>query len=571
MTNFVFFALGVVVASESFGPSDPVEVLVNTVGPYNNFAETYDYYTLPFCTPDKQTFQGNGLSEFLAGDRRKVSMYDINFGVEVHRKTVCHKTLGAEQQQLFQEAVLRDYTFEMFVDELGVKAFVGPHRELEDPSSVYTHLQFSIAYNGNQIVAVNLTAHDPLPISSTMDFLYSVSWVHTDNAYEDRLEVHNAHNRFKEQVEIHWLSIINSFVLVVLLVALLAVILVRILKKDFARYLDLSDLEDADDEDGFDEYGWKLLHGDVFRAPFGDGIFAAAVGVGLQIFVLVVVILFCALLGTFYPGNRGALYSAVVVTYSLTSGVAGYTSAKLYKQFGGAHWLMNAILTAMLFFGPSTFVFAVVNTVAITYNASSALPFGTIMVVIVIWFFVGFPLTILGAIRGKMAEVVPYPCKTNAIAREMPPQPWYLFAPIHLLGAGILPFSAIYIELHYMFTSIWGHETYTLFGILVLAFLLLLLVTAAVTLALTYFQLAAENYRWRWRAFLSAASCGLFIYGYAIYYYNFRSEMTGLLQATFFFGYTALLAYAFALMLGSLGYFVSNKFVCHIYKSIHVD
>ena len=46
-----------------------------------------------------------------------------------------------------------------------------------------------------------------------------------------------------------------------------------------------------------------------------------------------------------------------------------------------------------------------------------------------------------------------------------------------MLLSGFLPFSAIYIELHYIFDSVWGHKIYTLFGILVLAFAMLLCVT----------------------------------------------------------------------------------------------
>ena len=42
--------------------------------------------------------------------------------------------------------------------------------------------------------------------------------------------------------------------------------------------------------------------------------------------------------------------------------------------------------------------------------------------------------------------------------------------------AGFLPFSAIYIELHYIFASLWGHKIYTLFGILYLAFVMLIIV-----------------------------------------------------------------------------------------------
>jgi len=32
--------------------------------------------------------------------------------------------------------------------------------------------------------------------------------------------------------------------------------------------------------------------------------------------------------------------------------------------------------------------------------------------------------------------------------------------------AGFLPFSAIYIELYYIFASVWGHKVYTIYSIL---------------------------------------------------------------------------------------------------------
>jgi len=66
--------------------------------------------------------------------------------------------------------------------------------------------------------------------------------------------------------------------------------------------------------------------------------------------------------------------------------------------------------------------------------------------------------------------------------------PWFRHPLAQLFMAGFLPFSAIYIELHYIFNSIWGHKIYTLFGILVLAFIMLFIVTSFITIALTYFQ-----------------------------------------------------------------------------------
>jgi hypothetical protein len=414
--------------------------------------------------------------------------------------------------------------------------------------------------------------------------------------YADRQAVHARSTTIGDsQIEIHWLSIINSFVLVLLLTALLAIILVRALHKDIARYMD-ADLggssvsgdsergtgegggdSDADAEDQADESGWKLVHGDVFRQPKHVMLFTCAIGNGAQILVLVLSLLFLAVIGTFYPSNRGALYSASVLFYALTACIAGYVSTSLYLQLGGSRWATNAVATSSLFAVPFFATFSCANSVAWYYGSSSALPAQTIVLIILLWALVSFPLTIFGSMRarasfqgktgsttGASGGLLDAPCKTNRVEREIPPTVWFRSPALHLLIAGFLPFSAIYMELHYIFTSVWGHYVYRLYGILALAFLMLLLVTAFITVALVYFQLCAEDYRWWWRSFFSGASTGAFMYAYASFYYVRRSEMSGALQATFFFGYMAMVSYAFSLMLGFVAFMCARKFVYHV-------
>ena len=60
------------------------------------------------------------------------------------------------------------------------------------------------------------------------------------------------------------------------------------------------------------------------------------------------------------------------------------------------------------------------------------------------------------------------------------------------------------MELYYIFATLWGREQYTLFGILFIVYGILLSVTACISVALTYFQLSAEDYRWWWRSIFSA-------------------------------------------------------------------
>jgi len=140
-----------------------------------------------------------------------------------------------------------------------------------------------------------------------------------------------------------------------------------------------------------------------------------------------------------------------------------------------------------------------------------------------------------------------------------------------MVMAGFLPFSAIYIELFYIYSSVWGHSSYQLFGILFIVAIILLVVTACITVALTYFQLSMEDHRWWWSSFLNGGSTGLFVYLYTIFYYIYRSKMTGSLQASFYFGYMAVICYYFFIMLGTAGVLSSLLFVKRIYRNIKCD
>ncbi len=63
--------------------------------------------------------------------------------------------------------------------------------------------------------------------------------------------------------------------------------------------------------------------GFVCRVPPHVNLFSAFIGAGIQILVIALFVFALALLGTFYPYNRGAMLSACVLLYALTAGVAG--------------------------------------------------------------------------------------------------------------------------------------------------------------------------------------------------------------------------------------------------------
>jgi hypothetical protein len=115
------------------------------------------------------------------------------------------------------------------------------------------------------VIYANITS-DPNKVVELKDselevkFTYSVAWVHTDIEFDKRTQLQSITS--KSELEIHWLSILNSFVLVILLTGFIAIIIMRILKSDYSRYA-----RDEEEDNDAEDYGWKLIHGDVFRFP----------------------------------------------------------------------------------------------------------------------------------------------------------------------------------------------------------------------------------------------------------------------------------------------------------------
>lgn len=145
-------------------------------------------------------------------------------------------------------------------------------------------------------------------------------------------------------------------------------------------------------------------------------------------------------------------------------------------------------------------MFCVLNTIATVYGVTVALPLSTTSIIVLLWTCLALPLLAFGGILGKMMDPkFETPCRTSKIPREIPRLRWYRGVLPQMTLAGLLPFSVIFIELYYIFASVWGHRIYMLYGVLCVVFILLIIITSLVSVGLTYFQLAAEDHQWWWR------------------------------------------------------------------------
>ncbi|KAI8922889.1 hypothetical protein BC831DRAFT_473888 [Entophlyctis helioformis] len=397
---------------------------------------------------------------------------------------------------------------------------------------------------------------------NTVQYTYSVYWVPDPIPWGTRWD----HYLHVYDPQIHWFSIINSIVIVLILSSMVTMILLRALHRDISRY------NAAGEEDGAqDDFGWKMVHADVFRPPAFRMLLSVLVGNGAQLLYMSSVTILFAVLGFLSPSSRGALGTMGLIFYILFSAVAGYVSAVLYKTLQGEHWRQNVVLTTLLVPGTIFGVLLFLNFFLIARQSSAAVPFGTLLTLMAMWFLVSIPLSIAGAFFGFRHPGYENPCRTNQIPRQIPPQPAYLNKYYSALIGGILPFGAIFIELYFLMSSIWSHQIYYMFGFLFFVFIILVVTCSLVSVLICYFQLCAEDYMWSWRAFMTSGASGFYVFLYSVVYYLRKLHLVDGTSSLLYFGWSIVMSLLFTIFTGTIGYAAAFVFVRVIYRSIKID
>ncbi|CAF4153665.1 unnamed protein product, partial [Rotaria sordida] len=92
-----------------------VVLWMNTVGPYHNHQETYNYFSLPFCR------------ENILGVELEYSGVEINYKLDKEKTDFCETTLTQENYDAFTYAIKNHYGYQIFIDDLPIwGAFLVP-------------------------------------------------------------------------------------------------------------------------------------------------------------------------------------------------------------------------------------------------------------------------------------------------------------------------------------------------------------------------------------------------------------------------------------------------------------
>ncbi|KAJ8753103.1 hypothetical protein K2173_017639 [Erythroxylum novogranatense] len=398
-------------------------------------------------------------------------------------------------------------------------------------------------------------------------FTYEVTFEESDIKWPSRWDAYLK----MEGSKVHWFSIMNSLMVITFLAGIVLVIFLRTVRRDLTRYEELD--KEAQAQMNEELSGWKLVVGDVFRAPTNASLLCVMVGDGVQILGMAVVTILFAALGFMSPASRGTLLTGMLIFYMVLGIAAGYVAVRLWRTIGcGDHkgWVSVAWRAACFFPGIAFLILTTLNFLLWGSQSTGAIPFSLFVILILLWFCISVPLTLIGGYFGAKAPHIEYPVRTNQIPREIPAQKypsWLL-----VLGAGTLPFGTLFIELFFIMSSIWMGRVYYVFGFLLIVMILLVVVCAEVSLVLTYMHLCVEDWKWWWKSFFASGSVAIYIFLYSVNYLIFDlKSLSGPVSATLYLGYSLLMVLGIMLATGTIGFLSSFWFVHFLFSSVKLD
>lgn len=408
--------------------------------------------------------------------------------------------------------------------------------------------------------------HQAIKVGEQIVFSYDVEFTTSNIRWPSRWDAYLK----MEGARVHWFSILNSAMVISFLAGIVFVIFLRTVRRDLTKYEELD--KEAQAQMTEELSGWKLVVGDVFRAPSHPQLLCVVVGDGVQITGMAVVTILFAAFGFMSPASRGMLLTGMVLLYLFLGIVAGYVSSRLWCTIKGdsAGWRGISLKTACFFPGIAFTILTILNCILWANGSTGAIPISLFFILPLLWFGISVPLTLLGSYIGARSEKIAFPVRTNQIPREIPPQKypsWLL-----VLGAGTLPFGTLFIELFFIMSSIWMGRVYYVFGFLFVVLILLVIVCAEVSVVLTYMHLCVEDHRWWWKSFFASGSVALYVFLYSINYLVFDlNSLSGPVSAILYIGYSILMVIAIMFATGTIGFLTSFYFVHYLFSSVKLD
>ena len=597
------FSKGILDYSHEFGSE--LQIQAGALSSINGIIP-FSYEKLKICDIKKVVKAEDTLGEILTGEKIFNTGYVAKTGNNSLCEVLCYNQFDQESSNLIKTLIKSNYFINWYLDKLPaglinynkekkttIDYFKGiPLGYMEnDKFFIYNHLQFHILINEINDEKFNVVGFNILPISINHNgekeicaketkqlldnfniepqpltqekilFTYDIIFEKSNNTFALRWDHYKTSN-----TQIHWIGIFLSQIVIFGL----SIIIIMVLVKNINTEVDMYNNQIVNFE-FVDYYTWKELSGDVFRAPLKNPmLLSAIIGNGFQLFCMLTITLGLGSFGFLNPEKRANLLNLGIIFFCIMGLPGGFISTKIYQFFKGKYWLLNALLTSVIFPGTLFLGYLFVNIILSIEKSSAAVKLSDILSLFILWIFCTFPLILIGSFLGIKNRPIIAPCKTNPVPSFVPEKPWYLHYKFMTFITGFISFGTFFIELNYVMGALWKHQIYFLAAFLWISLFLFIIICGEISIIVVFWNLCYGDYNWWWKSFLIGASPVIYFVLFSIYYF-FNLNLRRISAIIVYFGIMGLISAMSLFICGSMSVLITFVFVKTIYSRIKIN
>lgn len=618
---------------KTYKEGENVDLIVNTVSSKKSNIP-YSYYNLPFICPPTENVKPvyMSLAEILHGDNFMQSDYVLNFKKDEPCFRLCDRIMKNRNIKKSINLIQNDYIADWLIDGLpGSTTFISDSISDEnkkyyvpgfpigytkgDDTFINNHIMMVIRYNvendnsysivGFEIYPKSVDSFncpgaskkfdpvklDPNADSQLIHFTYSVYWREEPSiTYSNRWNYYldpsiidsNGNLITSKNKSIHWISLINSFVLISLVSLALGFIFLITFKTSSSNTVSTSPSPFLD-----------IAHA-AFDKPVWPHFLSILIGSGVQLIFTTLTTGLVSLLfikNTF--GHETTTLSAAVAILIIGGFFAGFSSIQLLKllllnskldsptgQISYKKTIIVSSLSGSLVISICLLTIHIANRFIFDEKSPRALTFSTFMTILLVYTLLQIPISAIGGIISKNINFF-----TSIISKKIIKQhslqkpslsssttssrksPAYLRFPLSLLIIGFFPCCVVFIESRFAylsFLSIRNSNSSYIFGFLILTAILLAIITIEIGVVATYVRLCKNPsvHNWQWWTFLNFAfSIWIYLMLTSLYQLMFKINVRDSGSPVLYVVYTTIINSLIAISCGALALWSATAFI----------
>ena len=596
----------------------PVDILLNKIESDVN-SLSYPFYDLPYiCSPiESEKVAPQSLSDLIFGDQKVKSGYMLRFGVETTCATLCIKKVSYEGMKMLKGHIEDAYVSQWLIDDNLPAATIFAFEDamfyasgfpmgIVDGESgetlLYNHLHMVVRYRhvdkthfsivGFEIYPRSLydnncpgpdAYYPPFNVSVPEDkdgyvnipYTYSVRWEEAPNIkWEDRFDLFFNPEEISDKLshKIHWLSLANSFGLMLLVSMVTGVVFLRMfLNKRASEATKVSGALVEDDKHTIKSAVRDWIDNGTTRKP---RLLIVLVSMGVQCLFTILgsLSIVCSLDNT--NEVRNSIVSIGLIFFMIGTFAASYIGARLLLAGNSKEDRRSAIsapdqvslpLFCMLCSAALPALAACViipsNLICWVYDSITPLPLKAVGYLVLIFFVSCLPLSYAGAYlaarrsnatRVSFKDIGMHQIKAIFTDDTDNTSKIVQFSPSSILSAlvaGIVPFGIIHFETEYIYRVLWLEKTtfYFYYGFLFFNILLLCVTVCEIAIIACYIMLVRSSRgqkgakrNWNWKIYLIGTGTPIYQELYSLYYIFFVLDIRDFVSVLLLVYYSTL-------------------------------